>query len=95
MKVVLNIYKTLRRPHIEYRNLAWLLSLDMGIGVNIEIGGYAKKNENTNKKCKKLQLLGELGLTSLPERKMRGSLVETFKMINGIFDYGRHFIKSL
>ena len=32
----------------------------------------------------------KLGLTTL-KRKMKDDLLKTFKIINGIFNYGRHF----
>ena len=35
--------------------------------------------------------LEKLGLTSLQETKIRGYLIETFKIINGISNCGRHF----
>ena len=38
-----------------------------------------------------LERLERLGLTTLLERRMRGDLIEAFKMINGIFNLGRHF----
>ena len=34
--------------------------------------------------------LEKLGWTFLLERRMRGDLIETFKIIYGIFNYGRH-----
>ena len=36
----------------------------------------------------------KLGLTTLQERRMRGDLIETFKIINGISSYGRHFFNT-
>ena len=33
----------------------------------------------------------KLGLTTLLERSMRDDLIKTFKIINGISNYGRHF----
>ena len=35
--------------------------------------------------------LRQLALTTLLERRMRGDLIETFKIINGLNDYGAHF----
>ena len=35
--------------------------------------------------------LEKLGLIILLERKTRGDLMETFKVVNGISNYGRHF----
>ena len=34
--------------------------------------------------------LEKLGLTTLLERRMRSDLIETFKIINGISNYGRY-----
>ena len=36
--------------------------------------------------------LEKLGFTTLLERRMRVDLIETFKIINGIYNYGRHFL---
>ena len=35
--------------------------------------------------------IGEIGLTTLLERRIRSDLIVTFKIINGISDYARHF----
>ena len=37
--------------------------------------------------------LQELNLTTLLERRARGDLIETFKILNGFSHYGRHFFK--
>ena len=37
--------------------------------------------------------LHELGLTTLLERRARGDLIETFKIVNGISDYGEKLFK--
>ncbi len=33
----------------------------------------------------------KLGLTTLQERRMRGNLIETFKIINPVSNYSRHY----
>ena len=63
---------------------------------NIEIGGYTKKNDKNNfkKKAKDYSYrvrLEKLGLPTLQERRMQGDPIVTFKIINGISNYGRHF----
>ena len=35
--------------------------------------------------------LVELGSSTLQQRRIRDNLIETFKIINGIFNYGWHF----
>ena len=37
--------------------------------------------------------LNQLGITTLLERRARGDLIETFKILSGIADYGKHFFK--
>ena len=44
---------------------------------------------------KRLQLQGEIGgisINYLTKRRMRGDLIETFKIISGISNHGRHFL---
>ena len=64
---------------------------------NIKIGGHTKKSDKTNKKRKRLQLQGEIGEITINcfIRKMKGDLNETFKIIDGISNYGRHFLMFL
>ena len=53
-----------------------------------------KKSDKNNKELKDynyLERLKKLGITTLQERRMRDYLTETFKMINVISYYGRHF----
>ena len=37
--------------------------------------------------------LDKLGITTLLERRARGDLIETFKIVSGIADYGKGFFK--
>ena len=58
---------------------------------HIEIGGHTKKSDNIIKRVKDYtysERLEKLGLTTLLERRMRNHLIETFKIINGITNYG-------
>ena len=52
------------------------------------------KSDKNNKKVKKYsnwERLAKLELTTLQERRLKGDLNETFKIINEIFNYGRFF----
>ena len=52
------------------------------------------ESDKTNKNVKDYSYKGrleELKLTILPERRMRGNLIETYKMISVISNHGRHF----
>ena len=92
---VLKINKTWIRLHTEYWTLSWapvvihgnwsvILRLkDLQRGV-IKIVKWLKDF------CYK-EWFKKLWLTTLLERRIRGDLIETFKIINGISNYGRYF----
>ena len=93
--VIINIYKTLIRPHIEYCTQAWapvarhgnwslILKLE-GIQRNITRVIYGLEDLNYKHR------LESLGLTTLLERRMRGDLIETFKILNDKNNYGKDF----
>ena len=94
-KVMLQIFKSMIRPHLEYcvqlwsplpahGNWATILAIE-----NVQrtftraIDGLGLLTyENRLKK---------LGLTTLLERRARGDLIETFRNISGIANYGKNF----
>ena len=39
-----------------------------------------------------MERLKKFGLTTLHEKRLRGDLIKTFKIINEISNYGRHFL---
>ena len=91
--VMLNVYKTLIRPHIEYAVQAWnlpairgnwkhiLLMEDVQRTFTRLIDGIGILPYRTRLKI--------LQLTTLLERRMRGDLIETFKILSGKVDYGQ------
>ena len=93
--VITRVYKTLIRPHIEYCTQAWAPVARHG---NWQL---ILKLESVQRKVTRLvsglknisyrERLKSLGLTTLLERRMRGDLIETFKIINGISKYGTSF----
>ena len=95
-KVMLNIYKTLVRPHLEYCVQLWApvphhgnWSLIMGIE-NIQ-RRYTKLIDGVGLKPYQERLL-HLDLTTLLERRARGDLIETFRILNGIANYGKIYL---
>lgn len=88
-----SIYKTIIRPHLEYCTQLWSPVACHGNWANII------NLENVQRRFTRLidgigtlpysRRLAELKLTTLAERRLRGDLIETFKMINGIVDYGK------
>jgi hypothetical protein len=93
--VISTVYKTLIRPHVEYCTQAWAPVARHGNW------NFILKLESIQRKVTKIvngledftyeQRLKSLGLTTLLERRMRGDLIETFKILNGINNYGSQF----
>ena len=91
--VMLNVYKTLIRPHIEYAVQAWNLPAIRGNWKHILL------LEDVQRTFTRLidgigilpypTRLKILQLTTLLERRMRGDLIETFKILSGKVDYGQ------
>ena len=95
--VMLNIYKTLVRPHLEYCVQLWSPTPRRGNW------GIIKDIENVQRMYTRLidgvglmpyeERLKKLNLTTLLERRARGDLIETFKIISGISRYGYDMFK--
>ena len=83
---------------ILYTGLGTSLEIDLKLECNFQIWGHTKKNDKNNKESKRLQLQGrleKLGSIISLQRRMRGDLIGTFKVINGIYNNGRHFSRFL
>ena len=90
---MLTVYKTLLRPHLEYATQVWNLPATHGSwGLILDIEKvqreFTRAIQGFRKKTYKARLQ-ELRLTTLLERRMRGDLIETFKICNGLVDYGK------
>lgn len=96
--VMLKIYKSMIRPHLEYCVQLWSPLPGHGNW------GLIHALENIQRKYTRLidgigllsyeARLQKLGLTTLLERRARGDLIETFKIVNNMTDYG-HDLFSL
>ena len=90
--VMLNIYKTLIRPHLEYCVQVWSPYPRYGNWETI------KSIENVQRMFTRLidgigllsyeERLHKLNLTTLLERRARGDLIETYRIVSGIANYG-------
>ena len=97
MQVMLLLYKTVIRPHLEYCVQVWSPTACCGSWPTII------QLENVQRKYTRLidevgllpysERLAKLKLTTLAERRLRGDLIETFKINNGVVDYGSKLFK--
>ena len=85
-KVLVNLYKTLVRPHLEYSMSAWNPHYQKD---RILLERIQHRFTRLFKGLKHLPYddrLEKLGLWSLEERRNRGDLIEVFMMVKGLSD---------
>ena len=85
-QVILNIYKCLIRPHLEFANLIW----------HPRLINYQKILENVQRRATRLvsgmknlsyyERLKELNLSSLEYRTKRGTMIEMYKICYSFYD---------
>ena len=95
--VMLNVYKTLVRPHIEYAVQVWNPAAIHGNWKQI------MQLEDVQRSFTRLIdgigimpyeiRLQKLQLTTLLERRMRGDLIETYRIVTGKVDYGNNMFR--
>jgi len=78
------IYKTYVRPHMEYCVQAWSPHLVKDIQLLESVQITANRMVSTLKKLPYESRLHRLGLTMLERRRIRGDLIENFKILTGI-----------
>ena len=86
--VMLNIYKTLIRPHLEYCVQLWSPASRHGNwGLILAIEGVQRQYTRMIDGVGLLSYqnrLDKLNLTTLLERRARGDLIETYKIVSGL-----------
>ena len=89
------IYRSLIRPHLEYAVQCWSPAPRFGNwAVILDIEKVQRKFTRLMNDIGTLTYgdrLTSLNLTTLAERRMRGDLIETFKITRGFVNYGQHF----
>ena len=93
--VICRIYKALIRPHIEYCTQAWAPVARHGNwNLILKLEGVQRRVTKVIKSLGDLsykERLERLNLTTLLERRMRGDLIETFKITKNLSNYGSEF----
>ena len=81
--IILNLYKSLVRPHLEYCIQAWRHHLIKDICILEKVQKRATRiiEECRGKSCK--ERLKFLGLTTLETRRIRADMLEVYKILNG------------
>ena len=82
-KVLLPLYKALVRPHLEYAVQAWSPHLVKDIEILERVQHRFTRMVEGLKELEYKQRLEYLGLPSLRFRRLRGDLIETFKILKG------------
>ena len=88
---MLTVFKTLIRPHLEYGTQIWNLAAVHGnYAIIMDIENVQRQFTRLIDGLGKMSYpdrLRELKLTTLLERRMRGDLIETFKICNHLVEY--------
>ena len=91
----LPIYKTLVRPHMEYAIQAWSPYLQKDISKLEKVQRRATKLVPGLADLPYPDRLAQLQLTTLEERRIRGDMIEVYKLIHGLdkVNAGEEFLK--
>jgi hypothetical protein len=85
-ETILQLYKSVIRPKLEYCVQAWRPYLQKDIDLLEKIQHRATKMISALKDKTYEERLAILGLTTLETRRVRGDLIEVFKMFKGLED---------
>ena len=91
--VILRLYKTLARPHLDYCVQAWCPYLKKDINLMEAVQRRALRLIENFKYLSYEERLQRVKLNSLERRRVRGDLIQVFKMLRGIdkLDYKKFF----
>ena len=86
-EMFLNLYKALVRPHLEYANVIWHPTKMKDITAIENVQRRATKYLPSLKDLSYEERLQKLKLPTLRYRRLRGDLIETYKLMTGKYDY--------
>ena len=82
-ELIILLYKTIVRPHLEYCIQAWRPYLKKDIDMLERVQRRATKMIPKLRNVSYEMRLNECGLTTLETRRLRGDQIEVFKILNG------------
>ena len=90
--VLSKMYKSLVRPHLEYCIQAWNPYLQRDIDTLEKVQRRATKMVSGLEKVPYEERLERLNLTTLKTRRIRGDLIEVFKIFKGLVDLSIEYL---
>ena len=86
-EMFLNLYKALVRPHLEYANVIWHPTKIKDITAIENVQRWATKYLPSLKDLSYEEILQKLKLPALWYRRLRGDMIETYKLMTGKYDH--------
>ena len=97
-QILRNVFKTMIRHHLEYCVQAWNpVACHGNWSIILEIESVQRRFTRLADGIGMLpysKRLDSMKLTTLAERRIRGDLIETFKMVNNLVDYGSNIFRT-
>ena len=84
IQIIKPLYTALVRPHLEYAVSMWCPSFKTDISILERVQRRATKLVKSIKDKSYDERLGILNLQNLEDRRLRGDLIQTYKLVNGV-----------
>ena len=94
-ELIIPLYKTIVRPHLEYCIQAWRPYRKKDIDILERVQRRATKMIQKLRNISYEMRLKECGLTTLETRRLRGDQIEVFKILNGYENIDRNIFFSV
>ena len=94
-ELIIPLYKTIVRPHLEYCIQAWRPCPKKDINMLERVQRRATKMIQKFRNINNEMRLRDCGLTTLETRRLRGDQLEVFKILNGNENIDRNIFSRL